>query len=154
MAEFSFSSRLPLAYREDLENLLFFHPHQETVSPGIVRSVERFGTPAIVVHGDFLRIHVGELSEVQALYATVEGSEKPALAGVAIYTRTDVETIDLLHIAIHEEYSSSGKHSGEMLAMKMVSKLCEIARQIKGVRYLGIVYGRGDVQKILVRSRE
>lgn len=146
----SFSSRLPSAYLPDLESLMFFHPQQRRVSKDIVESIEKYGVPRIVAEGDFLRVCLGESFGVQNLYAIIEDGERRELVGVLIYTRVETETVVVLHIAVKEEYSLSGSHCREMLAMRLLARLREAARQIRGVRSIVLAYGPGAVQKIPV----
>jgi len=150
--DINFASRLPAAHRAELEALLFFHPRQSRVFPGIVESVEKYGHPRIVEEAGYLRVSVGESAEVQNLYALVRRREKAELAGALVYTRADRETLVLLHIAVKDEYSLSGRHSHQMLTMKLLAKLQEIALQIKGVRFLVVVYGKGLMKKMPVRA--
>jgi len=58
-----------------------------------------------------------------------------------VYFRTEVETILLLHVAVKEQYCSTGNHSNELVALRMISELREIARRLKGVRSILVTYG-------------
>ena len=147
-----FTSLLPTKYRHDLESLVFFNTNQGSVSPGIVDSINKYGVPRIVVDGDVLRLAVGNMHSVQTLYALAERGEYPELAGAIIYTRIDMETIVLLHMTVKDEYSFNGSNSHEMLAMKSFERLRAIARQIKGVRSLLIMYGDGSEETIEVTN--
>lgn len=150
MSEIIFASRLPAACREELESLMFFHPGQIQVSGAIDEAIEEYGVPQIADDGDYLRLRVGETFEVQNLFALVGNGDQTDLAGVAVYLRTDIETIVLLHIAVKEEYSFAGSRPREMVTMRMLAKLREIARQIKGVRHIVVLYGNGGRRRLEV----
>lgn len=153
MIDLVFTSRLPVEFREELETLLFFHPRQTTFYPDIVGSVERYGSPNIAEDGGFLRLRVGESSDIQSLYAVANSGDQRQLLGVMVYLRIDVETILLLHMAVKEQYCSAGNHSDELLTLRLISELRGIARRLKGVRSILVTYGGHPAhQKIPVRA--
>ena len=147
-----FSSVLKSEYGEDLESLMFFNAQQGRVSDGIIESIERFGTPKIVVEGQFLRIAVGSLPSVQTLFAFEHENGTEKLVGVLVYFRSDVENIVVLHVAAKEDYCMFGGQSDQMLLFKLITKLREIASRIKGVRSLTVMYQKGVVRQIPIQS--
>ncbi len=138
-----FSSILGSEYLEDLERLLFFNPLQERALTGIHHSIREHGVPSIYLDNGRLRVKVEEPSEVQTLYALEDSDEKPVLVGVMVFSRADAETIDLLHIAIREEYSRFGAKSDTGLVSKFLEQLRQIARGLKGVRSICLKYAAG-----------
>ena len=150
MSRFWFTSRLPRSYRAELGSLMFFNPQQHHVKLGIVESIERYGIPKIVENGDHLNIRTDKFIEVQALFALEGKPDDANLIGVLVYVRINSESMVVLHIGVKEEYSVFGIHSNEMLTMKLLVRLREIARQIKGVRSIAVIYGKGIIRKIPV----
>jgi hypothetical protein len=148
MSGIFFTSLLGNEYRAGLEELMFFNPQQGKVKTGIVASIERYGLPQIFLDGKFLRVKVQEFSEVQTLFALDGRADVSKLVGVVVYVRTNVETITILHIGVDEQYSISGLHAGEMLVVRMIAQLREIARRIKGIRSLVLIYGKGAHTRI------
>lgn len=142
-----FSSVLSSTYYGDLETLMFFNPQQGKVQSGVIESVERYGKPQISHDGDRLRINVGSFSAVQTLFA-LEGDGN--LLGVVAYVREDLETIAILHIAVREEFSALGNHADMMLVMRLINKVREVAKRVKGVRSVTITYKDCGVRKISV----
>jgi hypothetical protein len=141
MREFLYSSVLPGERYEELADLMFFNRQQERFRAGIVDAIQRYGVPEIVTTKEALRFTVGDLGEVQALYALDSGSRGP-LAGVMLYARTAPETIVLLHIGVAPEYASGGPRSDRLLALKLIEQLKKLGRAIKGVTRIEILYGR------------
>ena len=139
-----FSSVLKTEYYSDLESLLFLNPQQGRVQLGISESLERFGQPEILVGSDFLQVKVGSISDVQTLFAFDNYSEiqKPELAGVMIYVRTDDENIVVLHVAVAEDYCLAGRYGDERLLKRFLVMLRKIAHRIKGVRSIEIIYAK------------
>lgn len=150
MNTISFSSVLSSAYYNELETLMFFNPQQGKFRTAIIDSVEHYGKPRIITDGNLLRIGIGAFLPVQALFALDEQKMSNRLLGVIAYIR-DVERIAILHIAVRKEYSVFGIRAEELLAMRLINKVREIASRIKGVRFLTIVYKEGSIGKIPVQ---
>ncbi len=144
-AQIRFSSILGIEYREDLEQLMFFNPLQNKALTGINHAISEYGVPGIVEDNGHLRISVEGLPESQTLFAFDDASEKPILAGVMVYMRTDPENLVLLHIAVHQDYSRAGIYGDEMLVWRFMTQLREIARRIKGIRSITLKYSSGLV---------
>ena len=144
-SQIRFSSILGHEYREELEELMFFNPQQRRALSGINHSISEYGVPSIVADGDRLRIKVDGLQESQTLYALDNYWEKPVLAGVMVYVRSDLENIILLHIAVKEDYSRMGKYADEMLVLRLMTQLRRIAKGIKGIRAITLKYSSGLV---------
>ncbi len=140
-----FTSILGHEYRDELESLMFFNPQQKKAQAGISRAIRDYGVPNIVEENGRLRISVEGLPESQTLYALDPAGEKPLLAGVMVYMRTDPENLVLLHIAVDEDYSRSGIHAEEMLVLRFMTQLREIAKRIKGIRAITLKYSSGLV---------
>jgi len=138
-----FSSSLGSEYLEDLEHLLFFNPLQGKAIDRIHHSIREHGVPSIYLDKGKLRVKVEEPPEVQTLYALDDSTGKPILVGVMVFSRADAETIDLLHIAIREEYSRFGNKAEAGLVAKFLDQLRQIARCLKGVRSICLKYASG-----------
>ena len=153
MSRIAFSSVLGKEYRTALETILFFNPQQERTRSEIMKSVEMYGSPCIIENGDQLQVSVEAFSDVQTLFALHLGEGPAVLAAVLIYLRLDVERIVVLHIAEGGEYGPSGAYAEEMVALRLIAKLREIARSIRGVRSLSLFYGQSAAIEIPVRRR-
>ncbi len=138
-----FSSILSSEHLEDLERLLFFNPLQGRALDGIHHSIREHGVPSIVLENGRLRVKVESPTEVQTLYAMDDGEGTPVLVGVMVYSRTDPETIDLLHIAVREEYSRLGAKADIGLVTKFLEELRKIAKRLKGVQSISLAYASG-----------
>lgn len=145
-----FSSTLSRKYKDDLEQLLFFNPQQHDVQAGIVAAIERYGLPRIMVEQELLRVCVAGLPEVQTLFALTDPENE--LVGVIVYVRVDQEKLVLLHIGIQEKYSLAGEQAEAMLLLRLLAKLREIARRIKGVEAITMMYGRHLDQRLPIRK--
>ena len=145
-----FTSVRGAKHRRELEKLLFQNPRQHLVRAAIVEGIEKYGVPRIVEEHDRLRVKLESDLEVQTLFAVATSLFRSRLAGVMIYTRLDPETMLLLHLAVSEDYSSHGRQRKQMLALRFVEQLRAIAAQIKGVRCVRVLLGRGRIRDLAV----
>lgn len=137
-----YTSTLKPDYNEDLERLMFFNPGQHTALPAIVDSLEQFGSPSVYTDNGCLRVKVEKLDEVQTLFAM----EDDVLVGVLVYSRIMLECLTVIHIAVHQDYSSHGKFAQSMLVMRMLELLRNSARRIKDVKTIRIIFSGNQIR--------
>jgi hypothetical protein len=140
-ADIQFRSHVPQAQRPALEALVFFNACQERVSACIAEAVERFGHPEIVADRDRLRIVIKDNPDVQCLFAVEAASGRPV--GVAVYVRSDLEQVTVMHLSIAAEYASGGPRSCEQLLLRLLREVRRSTRRMKGVRRLELYYLKG-----------
>lgn len=146
---FSYISTLKPEYRQELEQLLFFNSAQQVAHSAIKDSIEIFGEPYVDDDGGCLRVNVKKLDEVQTLF-TFDGEK---LAGVLMYSRVSYERIVVIHIAVHEDYSSSGPLAHEKLVLRMCQNLRRCLRKIKGIEFIRMMYGNNRTRDYPVRRQ-
>jgi hypothetical protein len=134
-----FASRVAAEHRATLERLLFFNACQHRVSRGIVEAIDRYGSPEIRDEGEWLRVRVAGLAEVQSLFALEATNGRPI--GVAIYVRADLEHITVLHVGLREEYCAGGEREGLNVLLRLMREIRRSSRRLKGVRRLHVLYG-------------
>ena len=138
-APVTFASKVAREHRPTLERLLFFNGCQQRVARGIVEVIDRYGPPEIHAEGDWLRVRVGGLPEVQSLFAIEPATGEPI--GVAVYVRADLEHITVLHLGLAEEYCAGGERQGLNLLLRLIREIRRSSRRVKGVRRLRVLYG-------------
>lgn len=143
-----FSSILGHEYHDELEQLMFFNPQQRKALTGIKDAISEYGMPSVVETDGRLRISLEGAPESQTLFALDDSREKPILAGVMVYMRTNPENIVLLHIAVKEDYSRTGIYGDEMLVLRFMTQLRGIARRIKGICSITLKYSSGLVIRV------
>ena len=137
--EVTFTSRIALNQRHALERLLFFNGCQDRVAQKIVDAIDQYGPPEILDDGEYLRVRVAGLPDVQSLFAVEPGTERPI--GVAIYVRADLEHLTVLHIGLSEEYCAGGSREGIKLLLRLMKEIRRSSRRMKGVRRVQVLYG-------------
>jgi hypothetical protein len=145
-----FESHVPTAQRSALEALVFFNSCQDRVAECIASAVEEFGYPEIVSDRTRLRLRIGDLPDVQSLFAVEAATARPV--GVAVYTRPDMEHITVMHLGILPEYAAGGSRAGEQLLLRLVREVKRSTRRVKGVRRLELYYMKGRAQALRWRE--
>lgn len=140
----SFTSKVALEHRQTLERLLFFNGCQQRVARGIVDVIDRYGLPEIQSDGEWLRVKVAGLSEVQGLFAVETTTGRPL--GVAVYMRADLEHVTVLHVGLSEEYCAGGERESLNLLLRLMKEIRRTSRRVKGVRRLKVAYGQQRVR--------
>lgn len=144
-----FSSTLNADQRDELEALMFFHPEQGQHSSGINASVLSYGFPKVINEGGNLRIGI-DGREVQTLYAFVDRGAAKDLAGVLVYTRVHDDTLVLLHMAVRPEFCYSIGYKNELVLVRILTQLRAIARRIRGIKKLSILYADKEIPRALI----
>jgi hypothetical protein len=134
-----FASRIAASHRATLERLLFFNGCQSRVARGIVDAIDRYGPPEIQADGEWLRVRLTGLPDVQTLFAVDAASGRPL--GVAVYVRADHEHVTVLHVGLAEEYCAGGQREGLNLLLRLMREIRRSARRVRGVRRLRVLYG-------------
>ena len=135
----TFTSKVAIEHRPTLERLLFFNGCQGRVARGIVDVIDRYGSPEIQPDGEWLRVRLAGLADVQSLFAVETTTGRPI--GVAVYMRADLEHVTVLHLGLSEEYCAGGEREGLNLLLRLMKEIRRSSRRVKGVRRLSVLYG-------------
>jgi hypothetical protein len=144
-----FSSSLSSDQRPELESLMFFHPEQGQHISSINASIISYGFPKVIDERGALRIGIEGL-EVQTLYAFVDRGVKKDLAGVLVYTRVHDDTLVLLHMAVRPEFCYAIGYKNELVLVRILAQLRSIAKRIKGIKKLSILYADKEIPRALI----
>ncbi len=144
-----FSSSLNSDQRDELESLMFFHPEQGQHISSINASISSYGFPKVIEEKGALRIGIEGL-EVQTLYAFVDRGVIKDLAGVLVYTRIHFDTLVLLHMAVRPEFCYSIGYKNELVLVRILTQLRSIAKRIKGIKKLSILYADKEIPRALI----
>lgn len=135
----TFTSKVAIEHRPTLERLLFFNGCQNRVARGIADVIDRYGSPEIQPDGEWLRVRLAGLADVQSLFAVETTTGRPI--GVAVYMRADLEHVTVLHLGLSEEYCAGGEREGLNLLLRLMKEIRRSSRRVKGVRRLNVLYG-------------
>jgi hypothetical protein len=135
----TFTSKVAIEHRPTLERLLFFNGCQNRVARGIADVIDRYGSPEIQPDGEWLRVRLAGLADVQSLFAVETTTGQPI--GVAVYMRADLEHVTVLHLGLSEEYCAGGEREGLNLLLRLMKEIRRSSRRVKGVRRLSVLYG-------------
>ena len=136
----SFSSTINPEQRGVLERVFFFNKNQKEYYFDIKHLIESYGKPEIVEENDKLYLNFEKI-DCQNIFTIIDHN----LVGLAIYYRDSLDNIDLVHIAVDEKYSSTGKYADKLLVLQMINKLKKNALKIKGIKTITVKYGQKRV---------
>ena len=135
-----FSSTINPDQRETLERIFFFNKNHTEYYFDIKHLIESYGQPRIVEEKDRLYLNFEKI-DCQNIFTIMDHN----LVGLAIYYRDSLDNIDLVHIAVDEKYSSTGKYADKLLVLQMINELKKIALKIKGIKTITVKYGQKRV---------
>ncbi len=138
-----FTSLLSPSYQESVEELLFLHPQQGRFRDTILDCIAAHGVPRVVARSDGLRVELGGQTPVQTLYALTVGLPQDEVIGCVVYTRNAAEELEILHIAVRDDYTVRGCNADQQVTFALIQELCSVARRIKGVSGVRLAYKRG-----------
>lgn len=137
-----FTSSLSVDQRHNLEHLLFFNPQQQRYVPKIIDIIDTTGVPKIVQYGDKLRVQIDAENECQTIFALTQTEETEQLVGLVMFIRQTQEKLLILHLVVDEAYSMKGVYASESLTFQLIDQVRNAGAHIKGIKSVGIVYGR------------
>jgi hypothetical protein len=146
-----YTSKISSEHLDALQQLMFFNEKQHHYRAGIMASIEEFGEPMIINEDGFLRVRTSRLGEVQALYALAEAGHEMQPVGAMLYTRSAEDTLTLLHIGVHKDFTNEGRHGEELVMMNLMRRLIELGRRVKYIRKLIVLYGAKNRTEIPIR---
>jgi hypothetical protein len=112
------TSVLPVAFRDELERIVFFNPEQGLVTGPLVDTVHRYGV----------------------LYALDQTAKSERLVGVAMFVREPPSTMVILHLAAHEDYTSKGRWAEAYVITRLIAAIRSAAMSTHGIETLRILY--------------
>src|SRR4030088_1491459 len=128
------TSKLPTNQRAALEQLLFFNVNQHRVRVGIQQSIETYGVPEIYEQDGGLRVRVGDIADVQTLFAI---SDLGSGLGAAVFVRSAHERFAVLHLGVEPRLSPE---VNTRVLLKLMHEIRSAARRTHGVDRIELVY--------------
>ena len=136
----SFSSTINPDQRETLERVFFYNKNQTEYYFDIKHLIESCGQPRIVEENNRLYLNFEKI-DCQNIFTIIDHN----LVGLAIYYRDSLDNIDLVHIAVDEKYSSTGKYADKLLVLQIINELKKFALKIKDIKTIIVKYGQKRV---------
>jgi len=94
------SSKVKKEYRDDLEKLFFHNARQKYHFRSIEKMVIEYGEPRIIENNGYIEMITNKCLESRSLFI----SQGPILIGVIIYHRNTPSNIEIIHVALYNEY--------------------------------------------------
>lgn len=144
-----FQSILPVRYLQDLEQLVFFNERQRELRGRIVELLEQYGPLEIVQREDHVGVGLIRRPDAQNLFAMSEDTEDAELLGFALYLRDSPDVITVVHVAVFDGIVTE-EGSDPLLALRLLYSIRELARRIRGVKWVSVLYGQGAQARLPV----
>lgn len=145
-------AELPVDWKAEVEELLFFNPRQAALEREILATIRAFGVPRVVAKNDRLSIEVGNGLALGTLFAQVASDDGVELAGVLLFLRKGAGLL-CLHLSVSESYLFRGPHSAMCVAAHLLDGVREIGTRIAGVDHIEVYYKRMGWQKLPLTAR-
>jgi hypothetical protein len=145
----NFRSILPVRYRQDVEQLVFFNERQRELRGRIVELLEEYGPLEIVLQEDQVRVGLVRRPDAQSLFVMSEDTPDAELLGFALYLRDSPEVITVVHVAVFDGIVTE-EGSDPLLALRLLNSIRELARRIRGVKWVSVLYGQGSQARLPV----
>jgi len=120
----SFSHKIHVSLRDELEELFFFNPRQSLFRSGIESALEKWGIPEIIQKSNVIVLSLPKLRDAQCLFTITDG---PHVVAAAIFHRPCFQVFQINHLAVVD-----GRWHDD-LTVENIVKLTTIASQLNGV---------------------
>jgi hypothetical protein len=147
--EFSFRSSLPDRYLHDLEQLVFFNERQRDVRSRIMELLEQYGVPQMVLEQHNLSVGLAQRPDAQTMFLLSDESDEAELLGFALYLRDTPDTLTVIHVAVLDGITTEDG-TDPLLAIRLLHHLRILARRIRGIRWIRVLYGEGSQTRLPV----
>ena len=101
--------------------------------------------------GRDLGVTVTARADAQCLFALPSDRDRPYLLGMMIFLRTDIETLLVVYLSVAENSSRSGARPRGSVVFAFVQEIRRIARRLRGIRRVTLIYPHGGQFHIPVR---
>jgi hypothetical protein len=149
--ELDFRSILPVRYLQDVEQLVFFNERQRDLRRRIVELLEQYGPLEIVQEEGHLRVGLVQRPDAQNLFVLSGDTQDAELLGFALYLRDSPDVITVVHVAVFDGIVTE-EGSDPLLALRLLYSIRELARRIRGVKWVSVLYGQGSQARLPVLS--
>jgi hypothetical protein len=133
-------------FKGQLEKLFFFNERQGYYIEEILETMRLFGDPKMVQGNDGLWIHLPKVPHAQCLFGV--DSKKNSLVGVAIYTREELDELEILHLATCSAWQ--GTDHLEVRLGHLLSQIINIGKKVRGIEKIRLPYGRGVIRVMVI----
>jgi hypothetical protein len=138
---FEFTSSVAADLRKDLEALYEEHRQRPSLITSVQDCVEEFGKPEVLRRGDRIQWVIPK-NGAQSLFACHNARRPGVPVGAAVYLRTSVELLRILHLIVHPGYLEGGRHARLDLSLQLISEVCNLSSRIAGIRRVQLPYQR------------
>jgi len=124
---------------EELQDVFFFNSNQKRYTKKIVKTIDKYGKPKLVVENNQITIRLDSESLNQQTLFVLDKSNNNLLIGVLLYVKEN-DTINIIHLALNEAHQKYLNKYGYSVFNLIINQFAKMLRNIKDIKFVKFKY--------------
>jgi uncharacterized protein (DUF4415 family) len=124
---------------EELQDVFFFNSNQKRYTKKIVKTIDKYGKPKLVVENNQITIRLDSESLNQQTLFVLDKRNNNLLIGVLLYVKEN-DTIDIIHLALNEAHQKYLNKYGYSVFNLIINQFAKMLRNIKDIKFVKFQY--------------
>jgi hypothetical protein len=124
---------------EELQDVFFFNSNQKRYTKKIVKTIDKYGKPKLVVENNKITIRLDSESLNQQTLFVLDKSNNNLLIGVLLYVKEN-DTINIIHLALNEAHQKYLNKYGYSVFNLIINQFAKMLRNIKDIKFVKFQY--------------
>lgn len=124
---------------EELQDVFFFNSNQKRYRTKIVKTINKYGKPKVVVENNQITIRLDSDNLNQQTLFVVDKSNNNLLIGVLLYVKEN-DTINIIHLALNEVHQEYLNKYGYSVFNLIINQFAKMLRNIKDIKFVKFQY--------------
>lgn len=124
---------------EELQDVFFFNSNQKRYTKKIVKTIDKYGKPKLVVENNQITIRLDSESLKQQTLFVLDKSNNNLLIGVLLYVKEN-DTINIIHLALNEAHQKYLNKYGYSVFNLIINQFAKMLRNIKDIKFVKFQY--------------
>jgi uncharacterized protein (DUF4415 family) len=136
---------------EELQDVFFFNSNQKRYRAKIVKTINKYGKPKVVVENNQITIRLDSDNLNQQTLFVVDKSNNNLLIGVLLYVKEN-DTINIIHLALNEAHQEYLNNYGYSVFNLIINQFAKMLRNIKDIKFVKFQYNSLVVELEKIRE--
>jgi uncharacterized protein (DUF4415 family) len=124
---------------EELQDIFFFNSNQKRYTKKIVKTINKYGKPKVVVENNQITIRLDSDNLNQQTLFVLDKSNNNLLIGVLLYVKEN-DTINIIHLALNEAHQEYLNKYGYSVFNLIINQFAKMLRNIKDIKFVKFQY--------------
>lgn len=124
---------------EELQDVFFFNSNQKRYRTKIVKTIDKYGKPKVVVENNQITIRLDSDNLNQQTLFVIDKSKNNMLIGVLLYVKEN-DTINIIHLALNEAHQKYLNNNGYSVFNLIINQFAIMLRNIKDIKFVKFQY--------------